>query len=130
MSSAKLAVAAGLAALSLSACGSAAKPVAGTPQAAVTTRKGLDDPRTKHLKCIRQDHLAVVRVGTAGLQVGALPSGPSITFEPTPGAAQELQIDGQVENAEAIGSALLYPHQASDAVLAKVEDCLALGVTG
>jgi hypothetical protein len=130
MSFAKLALAAGLGALSLSACGSAAKPVAGTPQVAVKSHKGLDDPRTKHLKCIRQDHLRVIRVGSTGLQVGAAPAGPSITFEPTPGAAQELQIDGQVENAEVIGSALLDPNQAPDAELQQVEDCLAVGVTG
>jgi hypothetical protein len=130
MSFAKLALAAGLGALSLSACGSAAKPVAGTPQAAVTVHKGLDDPRTKHVKCIRKDHLAVVRVGRTGLQVGVAPAGPTVRFEPTPGAAQALQISGQVQSAEVIGSALLYPNQASDAVLQKVEDCLAVGVTG
>jgi hypothetical protein len=29
-----------------------------------------------------------------------------------------------------IGSALLYPHQASDSELKKIEDCLAQGVKG
>jgi hypothetical protein len=130
MSSAKLAVAVALAALSLSACGSTAKPVAGTPQAAIKSHKAVDDPRTKHLKCIRQDHLVVVRVGRTGLQVGTPPAGPTINFEPTPGAAQALQIEGKVTGAEVIGSALLYPNQASDSELQKVEDCLAVGVTG
>ena len=69
-------------------------------------------------------------MGQAWLQVGTKPSGPTVQFEPTPGAAQELQIDGQVESAEVIGSALLYPNQASDALLQKVEDCMAKGVTG
>ena len=130
MSSAKLAVAVALAALSLSACGSTAKPVAGTPQAAIKSHKGVDDPRTKHLKCIRQDHLVVARVGRTGLQVGTPPAGPTISFEPTPGAAQALQIEGKVTGAEVIGSALLYPNQAPDSELQKVEDCLAVGVTG
>jgi hypothetical protein len=130
MSSAKLAFAVALAALSLAACGSTAKPVAGTPQAAIKSRQGVDDPRTKHLKCIRQDHLVVVPVGGTGLQVGTPPSGPTITFEPTPGAAQALQIAGKVTGAEVIGSALLYANQASDSELQKVEDCLAVGVTG
>ncbi len=130
MSSAKLAAAAGLIALSLSACGSTAKPVAGTPQAVVKTHKGVDDPRTKHLKCIRQDGMHVVRVGTTGLQVGTRPVGPTIVFESTPGAAQWLQISGQVQSAEVIGSALLYPNQAPGGELKVVEDCLAQGVTG
>jgi hypothetical protein len=130
MSSAKLAVAVALAALSLSACGSTAKPVAGTPQAATKSRKGVDDPRTKHLKCIRQDHLVVVPVGQTGLQVGTPPTGPTINFEPTSGAAQALQIEGKVTGAEVIGSALLYPNQAPDSELQKVEGCLAVGVTG
>jgi hypothetical protein len=130
MPSAKLAVAAGLAAVSLSACGTAAKPVAGTPQAIVKSRQGVDDPRTKHLKCIRQDRLPVVTVGATGLQVGSPPAGPTIQFEPTPGAAQALQIYGKVPGAEVIGSALLYPNQASDAELQQVEDCLAVGITG
>jgi hypothetical protein len=130
MSSAKLAVAVALAALSLSACGSTAKPVAGTPQAAIKSRQGVDDPRTKHLKCIRQDHLVVVPVGATGLQVGTPPSGPTINFEATPGAAQALQLEGKVTGAEVIGSALLYPNQASDSELQQVEDCLAVGVTG
>ena len=64
------------------------------------------------------------------IQVGSPPSGPTIVFEPTPGAAQEMQIDGQVQGAEVIGSALVYPNHASDAVLSTVENCIAVGVTG
>lgn len=130
MSSAKLAVVSGLAALSLSACGNAAKPVAGTPQAATKTHKGVDDPRTKHLDCLRADHLTVVRVGATGLQVGTLPTGPTIQFLASPGSAQADQIDGQDAGAEVIGSALLYPNQASESELTTVEGCLAEGVTG
>jgi hypothetical protein len=64
------------------------------------------------------------------MQIGAKPSGPTVQFTPTPGAAQEEQISGQVESAEVIGAALLYPNQASDSLLQKVEGCVAKGVSG
>jgi hypothetical protein len=125
MSSAKLAVACGFAALALSACGSAAKPVAGSPGVATSpgTRGKIDDPRTtknNHLACIRQDGLQVAEVGNTDLQIGAPPGG----------QAQGAQIVGTVQGAEVIGSALLYPNQGSDAELSKIEACLAQGVTG
>ena len=130
MSSAKLALATGLAAISLSACGTAAKPEAGTLKAVTKTHKGIDDPRKKHIQCLQQDHIPVTRVGSTGLQVGAPPSGPTVTFTPTPGAAQESQIAGQAQGAEIIGSALLYPNQAPGELLTKVENCMAQGVSG
>ncbi len=130
MSSAKLALAVGLAAISLSACGNSAKPEAGTLKAATTDAKKVDDPRTAHVDCLRSEHIPVVEFGKTWLQIKSKPYGPTVQFEPTPGAAQEAQIDGQVESAEVIGSALLYPNQASDALLQKVEDCMAKGVTG
>ncbi len=132
MSSAKLAVGGALIALCLSACGTSSKPIAGSA-AVVDQHAGrgrVDDPRTKHLKCLREHHLPAVKVGHTGLQVGTPPSGPSVTFAPTPGAAQHEQIAGQVENAEVIGSALLAPNAAPDSELKVVEDCLAEGVSG
>lgn len=132
MSSAKLAAGGALIALAVSACGTTAKPVAGSP--AVTAqhagRGRVDDPRTKHLKCLRQRHVRAVEVGQAVLQIDSPPTGPTVTFEPTPGAAQHEQIAGQAANAEVIGSALLVPNQASDAQLKVIEDCIAVGVTG
>jgi hypothetical protein len=130
MPPAKLALAIGLAAISLSACGSTAKPEAGTLKAATTDAKKVDDPRTTHVNCLRSEHIPVVEFGRVWLQIGTKPYGPTVQFTPTPGAAQETQIDGQVESAEVIGSALLYPNRASDALLQKVEDCMAKGVTG
>ena len=59
MPSAKLAVAVGLTALSLSACGTTSKPEAGTPAAIVKSHQGVDDPSTKHILCLRQEHIAV-----------------------------------------------------------------------
>jgi hypothetical protein len=133
MPSAKLALAAGLAALSLSACGTSAKPEAGTLKATVKNQKGIDDPRKKHIACLQQERIPVTPLvvnGQPAFQVGASTSGPRVVFTPTPGAAQEAQINGQVQGAEVIGSALLYPNQGSDALLKKVEGCVAEGVSG
>ena len=86
MSSAKLALAAGIAALALSACGATAKPVAGSAKAITTNHKGVDDPREKHLVCLQQEHIPVRRVQSTlagqilpGMQVGTAPSGPTVT---------------------------------------------------
>ena len=130
MSCAKLAPVLALVAISLSACGIAGKPQVGTPQAQTRSQKGVDDPRTVHVQCLRQAGLPVTEFGHTWLQVGSAPSGPTVDFTPTPGAAQEDQISGSVQSAEVIGSALLYPNQASDGLLQTVESCMAKGVTG
>lgn len=133
MSFAKLALACGLAAIALSACGSSTKPVPGSSTGTAATSAGrgvVDDPRARHLTCMQQHHLPVVKVGDTNLQVGAPGSGPTINFQPTPGSAQERQIEAQAQNAEVIGSALLYPNQAPDDELQVIESCLALGVKG
>jgi hypothetical protein len=137
MPSAKLAVAIGLSALSLSACGTTSKPEAGTPAAKVKSQHGLDDPRTKHIKCLKQEGLSVRREQIVvagktlpGFQVGTGPGAPTVGFESTPGTAQGVQIEGESQGAEVIGSALLYPNQGSDALLTKVEGCVAKGVSG
>ena len=137
MPSAKLAVAIGLAALSLSACGTTSKPEAGTPAAKVKSHQGLDEARTKHIDCLKQEHIDVRReqISVAGkslpgFRVGAGASGPTVGFESTPGTAQGVQIQGESQGAEVIGSALLYPNQGSDALLSKVEGCVAHGVKG
>jgi hypothetical protein len=133
----QLAVTVGLMAVLLSACGISAKPQAGTGH--LTKDHGyyglVDNPRTKHAKCLTQNGLKIHDYFTAGqgypaIQVGTLPKGPTIIFYPTPGAAQYLQIHGQAQGAEAIGSALLYPNHATDAELTVVEDCTAIGVSG
>jgi hypothetical protein len=137
MPSAKLAAAIALSALSLSACGISSKPEAGTPKAIATGHKGLDDPRSKHVACLEQAHVAfhleqrtVAGKVLPSFQVGTAPSGPTVSFEPTPGDAQGIQIQGEAQGAEVIGSALLYPNQASDHLLSTVEDCVAKGVSG
>lgn len=137
MPSAKLAVAIGLSALSLSACGTASKPEVGTPAANAKSQQGLDDPTIPHVACLSQEHIPThpvrVMVGgqsLPGFQVGTAPDGPTVAFEPTPGAAQGVQLHGQAQAAEVIGAALVYPNLSSDALAAKVEACVALGVKG
>lgn len=136
MSAVRLSLAGGLAVFSLCGCGLAAKPLAGTPNLARTpgNHAKIDDPRAKHLGCMVRAGLParpfMAPGGRPGIQVGALPGGPTIVFLSTPGAAQYAQIDGQSEAAEVIGSALLYPNLAPDKELSTIETCLALGVNG
>ncbi len=120
--------------LALSACGSTTKYVAGTPQAAAQAKRGFNDPRTKHIKCLRADHVTDIhefRSGTRpAFQVGTKPSGPTVVFYATPGIAQGNQIQGENQGAEAIGAADVYPNQAPRKLLHVVESCTAIGVSG
>jgi hypothetical protein len=130
MSFAKPALICAAAALTLSACGTInVKPTAATGGAA-QSRGRIDDPRTTksdHVLCLRADGIPVREVGNTGLVVA---NSVRVQFLPTPGAAQAAQIENQEQSAEAIGSALLYPGQASDAELTKIERCIAQGVSG
>ncbi len=133
MSPGKLALAAGLLAIGLSACGSTNKPLAGSAINSTTTahaRGRVDDPRTTHVKCLRAAGVPVVPVGQTGLTIGTGTGTVTVTFEPTSGAAQAQQIRAVEQGAEVIGSALLYPNQASDSELKTIEACLAVGVSG
>lgn len=127
MPHAKSAAALGVVAALLCGCSSSVKPPQG--------RGKIDDPRTNvvnHLKCMQSHHLPAQSVGQVGIQIGPLPSGPTVQFMPTPGAAQGAQIEGspQNEGAEVIGAALLYPHGGTDPELTQIESCLASGVSG
>jgi hypothetical protein len=113
-----------VAAIALAGCGAVeVQPSAG--------RGRIDSQATMnpdHLTCLRKAHLAVTVVNRQVLQIGPLPTGPTVVFTPTPSSAQDAQIYGQAQGAEAIGSALLWVHQGSDGELKKIEDCLAIGV--
>jgi hypothetical protein len=129
MSLAKLALVLSVTLLVLTACGSTTVQ----PAAPGASRGRVDDPRTAkadRVQCLRNEHLPVQEVGLTDLQIGAPPGGPRVAFEPTPGAAQAAQLEGQAQGAEVIGSALLYPDQGSDAELGQIESCLLLGVSG
>ena len=132
MSATKRALVCALAALALSACASTTKPPAGTLNANGTpvSRGKIDDPRTKHMACLLQNHIAATETGADTIQVGRAGVGPLIHFLASPGAAQWEQISGQVESAEVIGGALLYPNRAPDSELQTIESCTALGVNG
>jgi len=134
MSFVKLAPAALVAALALSACGTYTPPLAGTSGKRLG-RGRIDSPLTtkpNHLACLRKAHLAVVRLGPSDVRIGPPASGPSVVFEPTPGVAQGDVMQGLrwAQGAEVIGSALLYPNGGSDSELKKIEECLAQGVSG
>ncbi len=132
MASVKWLATGALAAAVLSGCGTTAKPVAGSIPANAPSagHAQVDDPRALHIPCLQAHHLPVIEQGQTDLLIGSAPGDPTITFAPTPGAAQDLQIRAQVAGAEVIGSALLYPHQGSDAELQVIEDCLTQGVSG
>ena len=114
--------------LVIGGCGGAvSNPVAGSHRSG---RGKLDAPTAQHVQCLRDARLPVTDVTQTKIQVGALPQGPTIEYTPTPGAGQQAQMSGQVQAAEVIGGALLYPNGGSDAELKKIEDCLAHGVKG
>jgi hypothetical protein len=123
----KLALALALAASVLCGCGSALKP----PQGRGKIESPLTHPQNR-LTCLRNDHLNVQPIGPYDLQIGQLPAGPTVRFQPTPGAAQAQQIDAisSAQGAEVIGSAQLYPNGAPDSELKKIELCLSSGVSG
>jgi hypothetical protein len=126
MRSAKLAMTLAAVALATSGCGGAVQLPAGG-------RGRVDDPRTSksnRVQCLRQANLPVREVGATGLQIGALPAGPTVVFAPTPGAAQAQQIQVEAQGAEVVGSALLYPNEGSESELGTIETCLAQGVSG
>jgi len=134
---AQLAVTVGLMAVLLSACGISAKPQAGTAHISRSHDfYGLvDHPYTLDVKCLKTDHVKFRKYLTKSqklpaIQIRSLPTGPTLVFEPTPGIAQGIQIQGGAEGAEVIGAALLYPNQAKNKLLTKVEDCAVVGANG
>jgi hypothetical protein len=122
-----------VAALVLAGCGSVkVQPSAPAGSSKLASRGRVDSPvaMKNHLSCLRDAHLPVQVVSSTKLQIGPAPAGPTVVFAPTPGAAQGDQIEGKVQGAEVIGSALVYPNQGSDAELGTIGACLAQGVQG
>jgi hypothetical protein len=109
----------------LCGCATTVKPSQGRGQ--------VDSPLTNNpdrVACLRSAHLFVHAIGSTTLQIGTPPAGATVRFQPTAGAAEALQLQGvgSAQGAEVIGSALLYPHRASDSELSAIEDCLSVGV--
>ena len=123
-----------VAGLALAGCGAVkVQPTTAAGASQLASRGKVDSPLTamrNHLGCLRGAHLPVQVVSPTRLQVGSAPAGPTIVFAATPGAAQADQISGSVQSAEVIGTALVYPNQASDAQMSSIAACLAQGVQG
>ena len=123
-----------LAAVTLAGCGAVRlQPTTPSGSSQLATRGRVDSQLTdvdNHLGCIRAAHLPVQVVSPIKLQVGSAPSGPTIVFTPTAGAAQAAQLDGSAQGAMVIGAALVYPNQGSDGELGAISSCLAQGVQG
>jgi hypothetical protein len=138
MTPVKVAVACGLMALLISACGIPTKPEAGT--AHLTKHAGfygvVDDPRKPQIACLKSDKLPYREYYADGvqhlpaIQVGSGTQGPTMIFYPTAGVSQGMQIMGQEAGGEAIGSLLVYPNQSAKSMLTKVEACAAIDVKG
>jgi hypothetical protein len=129
----KVAAPALLAAVALSACGIQAKPEAGTPN--LDKQPGyhgaVSDPRIAAAACLTGQGFHIREYFTksdqAAIQVGKLPTGPTIIFQRSLEYTMGLVVSGQAVGAEAIGAALLYPNGASDKVLSAVEGCTSIG---
>jgi hypothetical protein len=109
----------------LCGCATTVKPPQGRGQ--------IDSPLTTspdRLACLRAAHLPVQVLGPTTVQVGSLPVGATVKFEPTAGIAQSLQLQGirWAQGAEVIGAALLFPHQAPGSQVTAIENCLGVGV--
>ena len=122
MPHAKSVAALGAAAMILCGCSAVVKPPGG--------RGRVDDPRTAYgrLQCLKAQHLPARKVGRTQLQIGALPGGPTVQFEPSVGAAGGHKVEGTAQGAELIGSALLYANQATGSELTKIENCVGQGM--
>lgn len=68
--------------------------------------------------------MPAVPVGPRQLLLGAGPDGPSIVFTITTAEAEAIELRGDAEGAERVGSALVFVRGASETVLAKAESCL------
>lgn len=142
MSSSKVAVICGLAvALLLAGCGVAAKPEAGTPH--LKDQPGFhgvyDDQRPTRATCLRQDGIHFIEFTTKdeiggtpqmlqAIKITGKPHGATIIFYPEAEIAEGMQIMGQDEGSELIGSALLFPNDTTGRQLTTVETCVASGV--
>ncbi len=120
-------------ALLLAGCGAVTvQPIAPAGSSKLASRGRVDSPAAmrNHVGCLRDAHLPVRVLSSTRLQIGPAPSGPTVVFTPTAGAAQAAQIDGSSQGAEVIGTALVYPNQGSDAEMGTIGACLAQGVQG
>jgi hypothetical protein len=106
------------AALAIAGCGGSDKEPAA---------EGAPDPNDKRavaLACIRDEKGLDARLsGEKSIQVDG-PRGPRVEFMVSSGEAEGRQFQGEAQDAEQIGAALLFINDGSEEVLKKVETCL------
>ena len=83
-----------------------------------------NDKRAVALACLRDEQGLDVRLaGEKSIQVAG-PGGPRVEFTVSSGEAEGRQFQGEAQDAEQIGAALLFVNQASEEELKKIETCL------
>ena len=83
-----------------------------------------NDKRAVALACIRdQQDLPARLVGEKSIQVDG-PRGPRVEFMVSSGEAEGRQFQGEAQDAEQIGAALLFINDGTEEQLKKVETCL------
>ncbi len=83
-----------------------------------------NDKRAVALACIRDEQGLEARLaGEKSIQVDG-PRGPRVEFMVSSGEAEGRQFQGEAQDAEQIGAALLFINQGSEAELKKIETCL------
>lgn len=83
-----------------------------------------NDKRAVALACLRDDQGIQARlVGEKSIQVDGA-GGPRIEFSVSSGEAEGRQFQGEAQDAEQIGPALLFINDGSEELLEKIETCL------
>jgi hypothetical protein len=83
-----------------------------------------NDKRAVALACIRDEQGLEARlVGEKSIQVDGA-GGPRVEFTVSSGEAEGMQFQGEAQDAEQIGAALLFVNDGSEEQLKKVETCL------
>ena len=84
-----------------------------------------NDKRAVALQCMKEERIPARPEGKDVIQVGDRRTGPRIQFYLSTGAAETTQFKGEAQGAEQIENALLYVRQGNDALLEKLEGCVA-----
>ena len=83
-----------------------------------------NDKRAVALACIRDEQRLEARLaGEKSIQVDGA-RGPRVEFTVSSGEAEGRQFQGEVQDAEQIGAALLFINDGTEAQLKKIETCL------
>jgi len=112
------------------ACCALALAAAGCGASNDPTKPGEDGPdpndkRAVALQCITgEEGLEAQISGEKSIQVGTPPGGPRVEFFLSTGEAESQQFKGAAQEAEQVGTALVFVNQGSDEDLESLEKCL------